>query len=167
VVAAICQPTTGVTLSAVAGQGATVTDAQGTRPLIADPTNASPTRIATNRYHTPPSKWPRFIAAVDRAGITPPTRTEAFVPRAFFDLASAPARYNSYLGIGPDPEDIASGGEWDVAAPDLILNEAGIRLTDHRGEFFQYNQPNRELRSGIIAAIDPEVHARLVAAING
>jgi 3'-phosphoadenosine 5'-phosphosulfate (PAPS) 3'-phosphatase len=167
VVAAICQPTTGITLSAVAGQGATVTDALGTRPLIADPANTSPTRIATNRYHTPPSKWPRFIAAVERAGIISPTGTEAFVPRAFFDLAGASARYNSYLGIGPDPEDIASGGEWDVAAPDLVLNEAGIRLTDHRGEFFQYNQPNRELRSGIIAAIDPEVHARLVAAING
>jgi 3'-phosphoadenosine 5'-phosphosulfate (PAPS) 3'-phosphatase len=167
IVAAIVQPTTGIVVLAVQGEGAWIEDSEGKRPLIISREQIdAPVRIATNRYHTPPSKWPRFVSAVTRAGIEPPTETQAFFPRAFFDLPGAPARYDAYLGIGPDPEDVASGGEWDVAAPDLVLNEAGVRFTNHRGELFQYNQPNRELRSGVIVAVDPAIHERLVAAVN-
>lgn len=167
VVAAILQPTTGIVLSAAQGEGAWIEDSEGKRPLaVTREQRERPIRVATNRYHTPPSKWPRFISAVTRAGIEPPTDTQAFFPRAFFDLPSGAARYEAYLGIGPDPADVAAGGEWDVAAPDLILNEAGVRFTNHRGELFQYNQPNRELRSGVIVATDPAVHERLVAAVN-
>lgn len=166
VVAAVCQPTTGIILSAAAGEGAWIEDASGKYRLTVDPRHGGTIRVATNRYHTPPSKWPRFISAVRRAGLTPPAAPQAFFPRAFFDLPGSPSRYDAYLGIGPDPEDVAAGGEWDVAAPDLILNEAGLRFTNHRGELFQYNQPNRELRSGVIVAVDPDVHQRLVEGLN-
>ena len=166
VVAVVCQPTTGIILSAVAGEGAWIEDASGKRRLTVDPRSDRPVRVATNRYHTPPSKWPRFIGAVTRAGLTPPAEPQAFFPRAFFDLPGTPSRYDAYLGIGPDPEDVASGGEWDVAAPDLILNEAGLRFTNHLGARFKYNQPNRELRSGVIVAVDHEVHRRLVDGLN-
>jgi 3'-phosphoadenosine 5'-phosphosulfate (PAPS) 3'-phosphatase len=165
VVAAVCQPTTECILSAVAGQGAWIEDGKGKRPLRIAPRSGE-IRVATNRYHTPPSKWPRFVDAVTRAGLTPPREPQAFFPRGFFDLPGSASRYDAYLGIGPDPEDVASGGEWDIAAPDLILNEAGLGFTNHRGEPFRYNQPNRELRSGVIVAIDPEVHARLVEAVR-
>jgi 3'-phosphoadenosine 5'-phosphosulfate (PAPS) 3'-phosphatase len=163
VVAVVCQPTTGCVLSAAAGEGAWIDDAQGKRPLRIT-SRPGEVRVATNRYHTPPSKWPRFVDAVTRAGLTPPDGPQAFFPRAFFDLPGSPSRYDAYLGIGPDPEDVASGGEWDIAAPDLILNEAGLRFTNHLGELFHYNQPNRELCSGVIVAIDHDVHARLVNA---
>lgn len=166
VVAAIVQPTTGTVVAAVRGEGAWIEDESGKRVLIASRGCNDPVRVATNRYHTPPGKWPRFIDAVTRAGLEPPAAPEAFFPRAFFDLPGAPARYDAYLGIGPDPEDVAAGGEWDVAAPDLILNEAGVRFTNHLGELFRYNQPNRELRGGVIVAVDPAVHARLVVAVN-
>lgn len=166
VVAAVCQPTTGIILSAVAGEGAWIEDDLGKRQLIAESKSDGEIRVATNRYHTPPSKWPRFVDAITRAGLNAPAGPQAFFPRAFFDLPGSSARYEAYLGIGPDPEDVAAGGEWDVAAPDLILNEAGLRFTNHLGELFHYNQPNRELRSGVIVAIDHGVHQRLVDAVN-
>ena len=63
------------------------------------------------------------------------------------------------------PNGAAVGGEWDLAAPDLILHEAGGRFTDELGRTLIYNKDDAAIRHGIIAAIDADLHQRLVDAL--
>lgn len=42
--------------------------------------------------------------------------------------------------------------EWDVAAGDIILSEAGGRLTDTEGEKFKYNKENTNNQEGYLAS---------------
>lgn len=51
--------------------------------------------------------------------------------------------------------------EWDICAADLILAEAGGRLSDWNGNSIQYNQPAPEVRSGIICSNCP-LHGKIV-----
>lgn len=44
------------------------------------------------------------------------------------------------------------GGEWDLAAADLIASEAGARVTNLKGETIRYNQAGGRVR-GIICAV--------------
>ncbi|VAW16734.1 FIG043197: Inositol monophosphatase family protein [hydrothermal vent metagenome] len=53
--------------------------------------------------------------------------------------------------------------EWDVAAADLILTEAGGALTTFEGERFVYNQATPRLKSGVAA--NPVLAAAFVAFI--
>ena len=41
---------------------------------------------------------------------------------------------------------LSAKNEWDLAAADLICEEAGALVTDHRGRAFLYNDPNRQRR---------------------
>jgi myo-inositol-1(or 4)-monophosphatase len=54
--------------------------------------------------------------------------------------------------------------DWDLAAADLILREAGGLLTDLRGDAPRYNEP--EPTHGELAAAPQRLHAALIAAIN-
>ncbi len=49
--------------------------------------------------------------------------------------------------------------DWDIAAADLIVREAGGRVTDHHGDGFTYNQENTRHRS--LVAAGPALHAAL------
>jgi myo-inositol-1(or 4)-monophosphatase len=53
--------------------------------------------------------------------------------------------------------------EWDLAAGDLICNEAGAVLTDHKGRGFTYNRPNPLLPSLVCAnrALAPLILSRV------
>ncbi len=51
---------------------------------------------------------------------------------------------------------LSSKHEWDIAAGDLIVREAGGRVTSHTGKDLIYNQPIPRLRSVICAG--PEMH---------
>ena len=165
VVAVAGHPVTGTILAAVAGEGATIEDRDGKRPLrVAPPTK--PVRLGTNRHHTLPRDLPRLKRIAELAGLIPPGERQPFSPRAFFAIERRAAVYDAYLGIGPRPGDPDVGSDWDIAAPDLILNEAGGILTDDRGELIRYNKPDINLRHGIIAATDAGVHQRLVEAIT-
>lgn len=42
--------------------------------------------------------------------------------------------------------------EWDIMAADIILSEAGGRLTDLAGRAFTYNRPNPRNRDGFVAS---------------
>jgi 3'(2'), 5'-bisphosphate nucleotidase len=55
---------------------------------------------------------------------------------------------------------------WDLAAPQLILEEAGGRLTDLRGERLDFRAPDPVLRKGIIAS-NGATHPALLEKLNG
>lgn len=166
VVAVSCQPPTGTLLSAVAGQGAWVEDGDGRRPLRGKaPSSNGRIRLGTNRYHTRAADWPILIRVAERAGLAPPEAPSVFHARAFFDLGHG-AAYEAYLGLGTGPDGDELSGEWDMGAPDLILHEAGGLLTDDQGQPLRYNKPNPLFHHGLIAATDPAIHARLLAALQ-
>jgi len=55
--------------------------------------------------------------------------------------------------------------DWDLAAADVILHEAGGRLTDTRGATLIYNKPVT-LQDNLVAA-NPALHAQITRLING
>ena len=162
-VAVAGHPVTGTTLTAEAGEGATIEDELGKRPLRVAPVDRDGRiRLGANRYHTLPRDWPILVRIAKAAGTIPPEHPLPFTPRAFFALDGDRPAYEAYLGLGPHPGDPDVGSDWDMAAPDLLLHEAGGMLTDDRGELIQYNKPDVALRHGVIAATDPAVHQRLL-----
>ncbi len=163
VVGVACHPPSGLVLAAAVGAGAWLHDSAGRRPLRLPDPGDSP-RLNTNRYHTGPDAWPLLRRVAARAGCTPPNAPSPFYPRAFFGLDDQPARYEAHLGVGPIEAGGYIGGEWDLAAPDVILAEAGGLLTDERGDPIRYNQPDPMLRHGVIAASSRKLHARIVTA---
>ena len=142
-------------LSAIAGQGAWVDHGDGPRPLrVPELSPDSLPRLSTNRYLTLQADWPTVIAVAGRTGIQPPSGPRPFHPRAWYPETDGP-EYEAFLGIGRGPNGAAVGGEWDLAAPDLILREAGGEFTDERGQTIIYNKDDASIRHGIIAVIDP------------
>ena len=55
--------------------------------------------------------------------------------------------------------------EWDIAAADCILSEAGGLITNGSGERFTYNQRNPLITSGIIAS-SHTLHTPLLSLLN-
>ena len=54
--------------------------------------------------------------------------------------------------------------DWDLAAADLIVQEAGGRATAHSGEILRYNG-TEPLQPSIVAA-GPALHARLLERVR-
>jgi len=54
--------------------------------------------------------------------------------------------------------------DWDLAAADVILHEAGGRLSDAQGNTLIYNRPST-LQSSLVAA-NPGLHAEIVALLR-
>jgi len=55
--------------------------------------------------------------------------------------------------------------DWDLAAADIILSEAGGRLTDTSGSVLTYNRPVTR-QSSLIAA-NPKLHTEILDLLNG
>jgi myo-inositol-1(or 4)-monophosphatase len=55
---------------------------------------------------------------------------------------------------------LSSKRDWDLAAGDLILHEAGGRVTNHHGETLRYNQ-TKSIQKSLVAA-GSRLHALLL-----
>lgn len=55
--------------------------------------------------------------------------------------------------------------DWDLAAADIILNEAGGRLTDAGGAALIYNRPLT--RQSSLVAANPKLHTAIISLLNG
>jgi myo-inositol-1(or 4)-monophosphatase len=55
--------------------------------------------------------------------------------------------------------------DWDLAAADIILHEAGGRLTDTNGAVLIYNRP--VTRQSSLVAANPELHTEIISLLNG
>ncbi len=69
----------------------------------------------------------------------------------------AEGRFDAMLTLRPT-------WEWDIAAGDLILREAGAHTSDRTGAGLQFNNPTPQV-SGIIAA-NPVLHRSVVSALR-
>jgi myo-inositol-1(or 4)-monophosphatase len=59
---------------------------------------------------------------------------------------------------------LSSKRDWDIAAGDLILTEAGGIVTTHEGAPLRYNRPETVLPS--IVGANPVLHARLLERVS-
>lgn len=162
-------PPSGQMLWATAGGGAWIDEGDHPRRLRFPPVAVgAPVRVATSHYHGAPDTLPLLTRATNLSGCEPPRSLPiGFQPRAFVDAATGQPRYEVFVGPGRDIDGPNySGGEWDNAATDLIVEEAGGAFTDVRGRRFRYNKRDARNFGGIFAATDPQVHARLLAALE-
>jgi myo-inositol-1(or 4)-monophosphatase len=142
VAAAIFNPMTEQLFAAARGRGATLNGAaisvsathalEGSRMLVAKDVIGHPAW---------PQAWPPLTAA-SRASI------------AYRMALVACGEFDSMMSL-------SSKYEWDIAAGDLIVREAGGRVTSHTGAALTYNQPAPRLRSVICAG--PAMHDAILA----
>jgi 3'-phosphoadenosine 5'-phosphosulfate (PAPS) 3'-phosphatase len=67
--------------------------------------------------------------------------------------------------IGETIDDQTFAWEWDFAAPDLIIHEAGGAMTDLEGHTHRYNKRVPRNERGVIFSVDPTTNRRVVDAI--
>jgi len=119
-------------------------------------------RLVTSVWYGVPESLPaltRVNEALGGVGDPPIIRT-GLNPR---DWLAENRNCDALAGLVPG---VMSGGEWDLAAPDLIVNEAGGRYTDTRGTPHRYNKPDPRNSGGLAIAVDRVTHARLLAALS-
>jgi myo-inositol-1(or 4)-monophosphatase len=164
IVAAGCQPTTGRLCVATRGGGSWIGD--GNEPfrrvrfdLLAS--DAAP-RLASTIWFGAPDNLPTLERIAARLGGAGDVLQIGFTPRLFLP----PRRCDAMIGYRPrKPMDEQSmAWEWDFAMPDLFVAEAGGVVTDLNGEPYRYNKPIARCGDGLVAAVDPATHARVLAA---
>ena len=92
-------------------------------------------------------------------------------PQAFREVATAEPRSIAYrlalVAAGRYDAVVSLGGksDWDLAAAELLVTEAGGRITTTAGERFRYNRESIRHRTCIAA--NPALHAALCEAFSG
>jgi len=126
-VGVISAPALDVMWFAAAGMGAWVSDKRGTRRLDACAPWPSEPRMAASRFHDTPAaaEFGRLNGVMGRVA------TGAAIKFARV-AASEVEYYPRFVG----------SSEWDIAAGDLLVHEAGGHLRTVRGELPAYNQPS-------------------------
>jgi len=161
VVAATMQPTTGLIHAAVKGEGAWRITVEGVDPLRTDTTQTPPRLVCSKYFRGREDK-----AMIDRiakkvgAGV-PPVLEVGFQSRAFDPSIRT---YDGFIGLWNDPGQSAAN-EWDLAASDLIVNEAGGRFTDLWGRDLAYNKVDTHIGAGILVSASDGLHQELLQAI--
>jgi myo-inositol-1(or 4)-monophosphatase len=89
--------------------------------------------------------WPASLAFETRASA------------AYRMALVAASEFDAMLSLSPK-------ADWDVAAGDLMVHEAGGRVTTREGDSLIYNREKPAHRSVICAR--PELHARLLARLH-
>lgn len=105
--------------------------------------------ILTTRPNLDASHW---------RGASPPDIKRAHRPSLAYRMALvAQGKFDGMLTLRP-------AWEWDIAAGDLILREAGALATDRRGNPLRFNNPHPS-QDGVIAA-GPSIHKQVLAALR-
>jgi 3'-phosphoadenosine 5'-phosphosulfate (PAPS) 3'-phosphatase len=152
------QPTTGLLLTAIAGQGAWIERDGRSRPLHFQPAQTPP-RLATSIWFGAPESLPVVNRVAARLGAPPPD----VLPIGIYTRNFAPPDnpYDAVIGMTTN-----FGAEWDFATSDIIIHEAGGRMTDIAGQLHRYNKPDVRNRNGVVVSVDPDTHNQIIAALN-
>lgn len=156
VLAVVACPGKGLLYSAVQGQGAFVEDQGGDRRRLNVSTKSTPQELVllTSRNHR--------SEAMENLISQLPHQSQKAVGSIGGKLAAiAEQDADLYLTISGK----SAPKDWDFAAPDLILTEAGGKVTRFDGLPLTYNQKDVSQWGGIIASNGP-CHAELCAIAN-
>jgi 3'-phosphoadenosine 5'-phosphosulfate (PAPS) 3'-phosphatase len=164
VVGVVCQPTTDLILAAAAGAGAWRESGGPRVPLrLAAVPATTPPRIVTSVWMGAPANSPTFDRIAARLGAAPPPVWPFGInPRAFVPPANA---FDALLGQD-FPDRVMDTWEWDFAAPDIIVREAGGVFSDAAGQPHRYNKPLPRNLGGVLLAPDAQTHRLLVEAVR-
>jgi len=162
VAAAGYQPSTGLLLTALNNGGAWLRSGDGAwRRVRFEPAGAR-LRIGTSKWFGSPGNAAIIDSVANRLGVAPerPAVT-GFSPRLFLP----PREIDVMIGVRPGA-DQRMASEWDFAVTDLVIHEAGGKVTDLSSEQFRYNKLIPHNGGGLVAAADPASHARVLAALQ-
>jgi fructose-1,6-bisphosphatase/inositol monophosphatase family enzyme len=160
VVAVALQPTTGLLLGAVSGQGAWVQEGEGARRRLTLSAR-TPSRLATKGWLGAPGNLTALEAVAGALGARLLQAAFSLCPRCF--LPPDPP-IDAMIGLPAGPP--LDAWEWDIAPADLIVREAGGAATDLAGAPLRYNQAAPRFGAGLIVAADPGLHRDVVAALG-
>lgn len=166
VVGAGYQPTTQRLCLATLGGGAWLRDGDDAAfaPVRFAPVSdgAAPI-LASTIWFGSPENQPLLAKIIGRLGGQQTTPLETgFSPRTFLPDRHCDSMVGYRPGKTADQQGMA--WEWDFAMPDLFVHEAGGLVTDMSGRRYVYNKPHPRNGGGLLAAVDPTTHARVLAA---
>ena len=141
VAAAIYNPITEEMYAASLGEGSTM---NGARLSVSEKSEFAGSRMLAGRDFIDDPRWPTpwpKLTVESRASIA---YRMALVAKGDFDAMVS----------------LTDKSDWDLAAGDLIVREAGGLVTSQAGEMLRYNQA-RPVQQGVICA-GPALHARLL-----
>ena len=163
VVGVLYQPTADLALFAVAGSGAWVRRGEAIEPFRLRPLpEGQVPRVFTSVYFGAPESLDLLGHICSQLGGGEPGVSSCGVTTR--GLLPENDRFDVMVGMYiPAREAIA--WEWDFAAADLVVHEAGGRFTDLRGNLHRYNKPGARNLGGLVMSVDPQTHDRVVRAI--
>jgi 3'(2'), 5'-bisphosphate nucleotidase len=140
VLGVVYQPVRDVLYRAVRGEGSwrEKDGKQAERMRVSNKTDPAEMVLASSRSH----RSPRMERVVDSFGFKFETRRGSVGVKVGL-IAEQEA--DLYLHLSPGTK------QWDTCAPEIVLTEAGGRLTDLFGKPLRYNGPRIDNRNGVVA----------------
>jgi len=140
VLGVVYQPVRDLLYRAVRGEGSwrEKDGKQAERMRVSEKTDPAEMVLASSRSH----RSPRMERVVDSFGFRFETRRGSVGVKVGL-IAEQEA--DLYLHLSPSTK------QWDTGAPEIVLTEAGGRLTDLFGNPLRYNGPRIDNRNGVVA----------------
>lgn len=149
----VYQPLTGVLYRAVRGQGTWIErpDFEPQRATVSSQTELVKMRLAASRSH----RSPRMDKVVQAFQVKEEVRRGSVGIKVGLICEQ---QCDLYVHLSPRTK------QWDTCAPEIILQEAGGKLTDLFGQPLRYNVAEVQNRNGLVAS-NGTVHQEIVDAL--
>lgn len=161
-VAVTLQPTTGLMHAAIKGHGAWRRDGGVWSEFRISPSHIPP-RMVTSVYYIAKGSEHAVKTVAAQFNSTGPEEMKVGTQARAWDETQR--FYDVFIGF-PQAPGTSPGQEWDLAAPDLIVNEAGGVYTDLYGRRHLYNKKNTHFSGGLLVCADAEMHAQVLKAMR-
>ena len=141
VVGVVYQPLPGVLYRAIRGEGTWIErpNFEPMRATVSQTRSMSDMRLAASRSH----RSPRMNKVVDRFGFKEEVQRGSVGIKIGLLIEQ---QCDVYIHLSPRTK------QWDTCAPEVILTEAGGRVTDLFGYPLNYNVPDVQNRNGLVAS---------------
>jgi 3'(2'), 5'-bisphosphate nucleotidase len=154
VLGVVYQPLTGVLYRAVRGKGTWIErpECEPEQARVSIHTDISTMRLAASRSH----RSPRMDKVVQAFGLKEEVRRGSVGIKVGLIVEQ---QCDLYIHLSPRTK------QWDTCAPEIILREAGGRLTDLFGRSLRYNKAEVQNRNGVVAS-NGVAHERVIEALG-
>ena len=153
VLGVVYQPLTGVLYRAVRGKGTWIERPQfePERAHVSDKTDLATMRLAASRSH----RSPRMNKVIERFGFREEVQRGAVGIKVGLLIEQ---QCDLYIHLSGRTK------QWDTCAPEVILTEAGGRITDLFGYPLNYNVPDVQNRNGLVSS-NGAAHDQIIATL--
>lgn len=161
-VAVTLQPTTGLMHAAIKGHGAWRRE-NGEWSEFRIAPSQTPPRMVTSVYYIAEGSEEAVKSVVKQFGSPDPEEMKVGTQSRAWD--DTQRFYDVFIGF-PQAPGTSPGQEWDLAAPDLIINEAGGVYSDLYGRRHLYNKKNTHFSGGLLVSADAKIHEQVLKAMR-